>query len=98
LVSAVSDEPDDGVAPVGVEDIEAEDVLLASAPVWPILAGRSAALVAHERANLLPLDGPGHDRALQPIDQLAKAVTTAHVLSSLNDNSVTSSSGSRQSA
>jgi hypothetical protein len=96
LVSPVSAEPHDGVAPVGVEDVEAEDVLLASAPVWPILEGRPAALLAHDRANLLALDGSGHDRAPQPIDQLAKAVTTAHLLSSLNDDSVTSSS--RQSA
>ena len=88
----------DGVALVGVEDVEAEDVLLTSAPVWPILEGIPAALVAHDRANLLPLDGPDHDRALQPIDQLAKSVSTAHVLSSLNDDSVTSSASSRQSA
>jgi hypothetical protein len=98
LVSAVSDELHDGVAPVDAEDVEAEDVLLASAPVWPILEGRPAALVAHDRANLLALNGPYNGRAPQPIDQLAKAVTTAHVLSSLNDDSVTSSANSRQSA
>jgi hypothetical protein len=98
LVSAVSDELHDSVASVGVEDVEAEDVLLTSAPVWPTLEAKPAALVAHDRANLLALDGPDHDRALQPIDQLAKAVTTAHLLSSLNDDSVTSSSNSRQSA
>jgi hypothetical protein len=98
LVPAVSDELDDGGAPVGVEDVEAEDVLLASAPVWPILQGRPAALVTHDRANLLALDGLDHARAPQPIDQLANAVTTAHVLSSLNDDSVTSSANSRQSA
>jgi hypothetical protein len=98
LVSAVSDELHDDVAPVGAEDVEAEDVLLASAPVWPILEGRPAALVAHDRAHLLALNGPDHGRAPQPIDQLAKAVTTAHVLSSLNDDSVTSSANSRQSA
>jgi hypothetical protein len=98
LVSAVSDELHDCVASVGVEDVEAEDVLLTSAPVWPTLEAKPAALVAHDRANLLALDGPDHDRALQPIDQLAKAVTTAHLLSSLNDDSVTSSSNSRQSA
>jgi hypothetical protein len=98
LVSAVSDELHDSVASVGVEDVEAEDVLLTSAPVWPTLEAKPAALVAHDRANLLALDGPDHDRALQPIDQLAKAVTAAHLLSSLNDDSVTSSSNSRQSA
>jgi hypothetical protein len=85
LVSAVSNELRDGVALINVEDVEAEDVLLTSAPVWPILEGIPAALVAH-------------DRALQPIDQLAKSVSTAHVLSSLNDDSVTSSASSRQSA
>jgi hypothetical protein len=98
LVPAVSDELDDGVAPVVAENVEAEDVLLASAPVWPILQGRPAALVTHDRANLLALDGLDHARAPQPIDQLANAVTTAHVLSSLNDDSVTSSANSRQSA
>jgi hypothetical protein len=98
LVSPVSDELLDSVASIGVEDVEADDVLLASAPVWPILATKPAALVAHDRAGLLALDGPDHDRALQPIDQLAKAVTTAHLLSSLNDDSITSSSNSRQSA
>src|SRR5215204_5019359 len=58
LVSAVSDKLRDGVAPVDAEDVEAEDVLLTSAPVWPILEGRPAALVAYDCANLLALDGP----------------------------------------
>jgi hypothetical protein len=45
-------------------------------------------------------NGPGHDRALQPIDQLleAEALFTAHMLSSQSDDSANSSSGSRQSA
>jgi hypothetical protein len=57
-----------------------------------------AAWVAHDRASLLALSGPAHDRDLQQIDQLAEAVAAAHMLSSLNDGSVTSSSSSRQSA
>lgn len=98
LTSAVVDELHDGVALVGVEDVEAEDVLLSSAPVWPILEQSPAALVVLDRASLLAPSEPGHDRALQPVDQLAEAVITAHMLSTLNDESVTSSSTSRQSA
>ena len=98
LVPAVADDLHDGVALVGVEDVEAEDVLLSSAPVWPILEQRPAALVVLDRASRLAPNEPGHDRALQPVDQLAEAVITAHMLSSLNEDSVTSSSTSRQSA
>ena len=98
LASAVVDELHDGVALVGVEDVEAEDVLLSSVPVWPILEQSPAALVVLDRASLLAPSEPGHDRALQSNDELAEAVITAHMLSSLNDGSVTSSSSSRQSA
>jgi hypothetical protein len=99
-VTAVSDElpAQDSVLPVGAEEIEAEDVLLTSAPARPIPVRMPAAWIAHDRANLLQLTGPDHEPALQPIDQLAEAVVTSHVLSSLNDDSVTSSSSSRQSA
>ena len=96
LVLAAPDELQDSVLPVGLEEVEAEDVLLTGAPAWPIPERMPAAWVAHDRARLLATHGPGHDRALQPIDQLAEAVTTAHILSSLNDDSASSSS--RQSA
>jgi hypothetical protein len=98
LVAAVSEELPDGLVPAGVEDFEAEDVLLTSAPAWPISERMPAAWVAHDRASLLALSGPAHNRDSQQIDQLAEAVATAHMLSSLNDDSVTSSSSSRQSA
>ena len=100
LVLAVSDELLDGLAPVGFEDVEAEDVLLTSAPAWPIPSRMPAAWVAHERTSLLTPNEPGHERASQPIDQLAGAVIAAHVLSSLSDDSSasSSSSNSRQSA
>jgi hypothetical protein len=96
LVLAASDELQDSVLPVGLEEVEAEDVLLTGAPAWPIPERMPAAWVAHDRASLLATHGSGHDRAPQPIDQLAEAVTTAHILSSLNDDSASSSS--RQSA
>ena len=99
LVAAVSEELPVGLVPTGVEDFEAEDVLLTSAPAWPISERMPAAWVAHDRASLLALmSGPAHDRDAQQIDQLAEAVAAAHMLSSLNDDSVTSSSSSRQSA
>jgi hypothetical protein len=97
LEFAFSDELHDGVASTGV-DVEAEDVLLASAPAWPISERLPAAWVAHDLASLFAPNEPGHDRVLQPIDQLAEAVMTGHMLSSLNDDSDTSSSSSRQSA
>ena len=96
LVATVSEELPKSVAPVGVEDMEAEDLLLTSAPAWPITEWMPAAWVAHDRASLVALGGPDHDRARQPSDQGAEAVVTAELLSSLNDDSVTSSS--RQSA
>jgi len=95
-VATVSEELPESVAPVGVEDMEAEDLLLTSAPAWPITEWMPAAWVAHDRASLVALGGPDHDRARQPSDQGAEAVVTAELLSSLNDDSVTSSS--RQSA
>jgi hypothetical protein len=98
LAPAVADQLHDGVALVGIEDVEAEDVLLSSAPVWPILEQRPAALVVLDRASRLATNEPGHDQAPQPIDELAEAVITAHMFSSLNEDSVTSSSTSRQSA
>ena len=102
LVAAVSDElqVQDSVASAGVEVVEAEDVLLSGAPAWPIPERMPAAWVAHDRASSLAPNGPGHDRALQPIDQLleAEAVFTAHMLSSQSDDSASSSSSSRQSA
>jgi hypothetical protein len=93
----------DGIAPDGVEVVEAEDVLLTGAPAWPIshLQRMPTAWAAHDRASLLAPHGPGHDGALQPIDQLleADAVVAAHMLSSQSDESATArSSGSRQSA
>jgi hypothetical protein len=97
LAPGITDELHDGVAVGGVEDVE-EDVLLTGAPVWPILEQRAASLVVLDRASLQAPNEPGHDRGLQPIDQLAEAVITAHMLSTLNDDSATSSSSSRQSA
>src|SRR3954468_23547110 len=92
LVLAASDELQDSVLPVGLEDVEAEDVLLTSAPAWPIPEQMPAAGGAHDRASLLDTHGPTHDRAPQAVDQLAEAVTTALILSSLNDDSAGSSS------
>jgi hypothetical protein len=97
LVSAACDELLDSAAPAAVDDVE-EDVLLTSAPAWPILERMPAAWVAHDRAGLLALNGPDHDRTLQPTDQLAEAVVTAQMLSSLNEDSTRSGSNSRQSA
>src|SRR5215207_1118126 len=104
LVVAVSDElhVQDGVAPADVEVIEAEDVLLSTAPAWSISERMPAAWVVYDRASSLATNGSGHDRALQPIDQLleAEAVFTAHMLASQSNDSATahSSSSSRQSA
>ena len=98
LVAAVSDELPDSMLPVGVEDVEAEDVLLTSASAWPIPERMPAAWVAHDHASLSALSRPDHDRARQPIDQLAEAVARTQMRSSLNDDSVTSGSSSRQSA
>jgi len=100
LVLGVSDELPDGVESAAVEDVEALDVLLTGAPAWPISVRMPTAWVANERASLLAPNEPGYDRALQPIDQLADAVIAAHMLSSLSDDSGTSSShsSSRQSA
>ena len=98
LVSAVSEELPDGVVSAHVEDVEAEDVLLTHPSAWPISQQMPAAWVAHDRASLLATNGPGHDRALQPTDQLAEAVIAAHMLSSRSEDSATSSSSSRQSA
>jgi hypothetical protein len=103
-MAAVSDElhVQDGVAPADVEVIEAEDVLLSTAPAWSISERMPAAWAAYDRANSLAPNGSSHDRALQPIDQLleAEAVFTAHMLSSQSNDSATahSSSSSRQSA
>jgi hypothetical protein len=103
-VAAVSDDlqgqGQDGGASAGVDIVEAEDVLLSGAPAWPLSERMPATWGAHERASSLAPNGPGHDRALQPIDQLleAEAVFTAHMLSSQSDDSANSSSGSRQSA
>ena len=106
LVAAVSDDlhVQDGVAAAGVDVVETEDVLLSGAPAWPVLdlQRMPAAWLARERASSMALNGPGHDRALQPIDQLAEVVFTAHMLSSQSDDSfkatANSSSSSRQSA
>jgi hypothetical protein len=100
LVSAVSDEPhmQDDIVSAGIEAVEAEDVLLSGAPAWPISARMPTAWVAHDRASSLAPSGPGQDRVLQPIDQLAEAVFAAHMLSSQSDDSATSGSSSRQSA
>jgi hypothetical protein len=102
LVAAVSDELHlaDGVASAGVDVVEAEDVLLSGAPVWPLSERMPATWVSHDRAISLAPHGPAHDRALQPIDQLlaAAAVSNAHMLSSRSDDSASSDSISRQSA
>ena len=98
LVSAVSDELQDGVVSAGAEAVEAEDVLLPFAPAWPIPERMPMAWAAHERASSLAPNGSGHERAPQQIDQLAEAVIAAHMLSSRSDDSATSSSSSRQSA
>src|SRR5215203_4838585 len=57
LVFADSDELLDTATPAGVDDIEAEDVLIAGTPSWPILERRPTAWVAHDRAGLLALNG-----------------------------------------
>ena len=98
LVMAVSDELPDSVTSAGVEDVEAEDVLITGAPAWPIPARIPAAWVTHDRASLLTPDEPGLERDLQQIDQLTDAVIAAHVLSPLSDESGSSHSTSRQSA
>jgi len=95
-VLAAFDELQDSVLPVGLEDVEVEDVVLAGAPAWPIPGRIPAAWGAHDPANLMVTNGPGNDWTPQPIDQLAEAVTTAHMLSSLSEDSASSSS--RQSA
>jgi hypothetical protein len=103
-VAAVPDDlhVPDGIASGGVEVVEAEDVLLAGAPAWPIsdLPRMPTAWVAHDRASLLAANRLGLDRAPQPIDQLAEAVVAAHMLSSQSDDSAAASAGSssRQSA
>ena len=55
LVAAVSDElhVQDGVAPAGVEVVEAEDVLLSGAPAWPISERMPAAWVSPRSRELL---------------------------------------------
>ncbi len=106
LVEAVSDDlhVPDGIASDGIEVVEAEDVLLPSAPAWPIsnLPRMPTTWVAPDRASLLAPHGPGHDRAPQSIDQLldVDAVIAAHLLSSQSDDSAAASAGSssRQSA
>jgi hypothetical protein len=100
LLATVSDDlhVQDGVVSAGVDVVEAEDVLLSGAPAWPISERMPATWAANERASTLAATGPGHDRALQPIDQLAEAVFTAHMLSSQSDDSANSSSSPRQSA
>lgn len=100
LESAVSDElqAQDSIVLAGVEVVEAEDVLLPGAPAWPISEQMPTAWVAQDRASTLAPDGPGNDRAPQSIDQLAEAVITAHMLSSLSEDSASSHSSSRQSA
>src|SRR5215218_9773555 len=60
LVAPVSDNPQDIVAPAGIEDFEPDDVLLVDAPAWPILARMPAAWVAHDRTSLLGPNGPDH--------------------------------------
>src|SRR5215212_11808536 len=75
LEAAVSDElhVPDGVVAAGVDVVEAEDVLLSGAPAWSISERMPAAWVAHQHASSLAPNGPGHDRALQPNDQLLEA-------------------------
>lgn len=100
LVAAVSDtlHVQDGVAATGVDVVEAEDVLVSGMPAWPISERMPTAWVALEPASSLMPNAPGHDRTLQPIDQLAEAVFTVRMLSSRSDESADSSSSSRQSA
>lgn len=102
LVAAVSDDlqgqGQDGGASADVDIVEAEDVLLSGAPAWPLSERMPAAWVAHEGASSLAPNGPGHDRTLQPVDELAEAVFTAHMLSSQSVESASSDSSSRQSA
>ena len=102
LVAAVSDElhAPDGEVSASVDVVEAEDVLLSGAPVWPLSERMPAAWVPHDRAISLAPHGPSETRALQPIDQLlaAEAVITAHMLSSRSDDSASTDSSSRQSA
>jgi hypothetical protein len=102
LVTAVAEDlqVQESVASAGVDVVEAEDVLLSGAPAWPILERMPAAWLAHQHASSPSPSGPGHDRALQPNDQLleAQAVFTAHMLSSQSDDSANSNSSSRQSA
>ena len=90
----------EGIASAGVDLVEAEDLLLSGAPAWQILERMPTVWVAQERASSLTPNGPGYDRALQPMDQLLEVETvfTAHMLSSQSDNSADSSSSSRQSA
>src|SRR3954471_21230668 len=63
LVLAASDVLQDSVLPVGLEDVEAEDVLLTGAPAWPTPERMPAAWAAHDRESLLDANGPAHDRA-----------------------------------
>src|SRR5687767_13975490 len=81
LIAAVSDDllVPDGIAPDGIEGIEAEDVLLPGPAAWPVQL-MPTVWAAHDRASLLAPHGPGYDRALQPIDQLLEAdvVVAAH--------------------
>ena len=104
LVAEVSDDLQvhESVASAGVDVVEAEDVLLSGAPASPIVERMPAAWLAHQHASSLAPNGPGHDRAVQPNDQLleleAEAVFTAHMLSSQSDGSANSNSSSRQSA
>jgi hypothetical protein len=100
LVAAVSDElrVQDDIVSAGAEVVEVEDVLLTGTPAWPISARMPTARVAHDGASSFVPNGPGQDRVLQPIDQLAEAVFAAHMLSSQSDDSASSNSSSRQSA
>lgn len=87
-----------GGASAGVDVVVAEDVLLSGAAAWPISERMPTVWAANEHANSVAPNGPGHDRALQPLDQLAEAVLTAHMHSSHSDDSANSSASSRQSA
>ena len=100
LMAAVSEELQvrDSVLPTGVEEVETEDVLLTSAPVRSIPERMPAVWVTHDRASPLALTGLDNNLARQSIDQRAEVEITAHMLSSLSDDSVTSSSSSRRSA
>jgi hypothetical protein len=103
-VSAVSDEPhaQDSIVSAGVEVVEAEDVVLPITPAWPISQQMPTAWVTHDGATSSSPQGPGHDRASQPIDSLAEAVIAAHMLASPSEDGATlssrSNSSSRQSA